>query len=192
MILNYNLVSNAIQISGVDLQGVDFPALANGVALGVCNWVVVPSNFALTGVCTGTAGAGTTIGRYIVTPNIGLVLSGLQGAGLSGVQVNPIARAIAVGVATAFTASATYQGVATGVGTGVDNAWVSLSNPTTLGASIQAALNGMGYNGINISPLSFGLGVGLASMLQTGTGTGTVTGASGPTPATGTSISRIV
>lgn len=185
-------MTTAIITSGANLQGNGFPTLAQGVSIGVCAWMVSPSNFALNGVCTGTAGSGSVLGKYTVTPNVGTVLAGLQSAGMKGTLIPEIASAIALGVANACIATASYQGVSVGVGTGTDISTVVLSNPTTLALSIASALQAVGYTGGNILPLSNGLGIGLASMLQTGTGTGTVIGASGPTPATGTSISRIL
>ena len=97
-----------------------------------------------------------------------------------------------IGVANAFNSSAQYQGVSAGVGVGADTVTKVTANPATLTAAIMAAASGTGLKGVSMPQLAGALGTGIASLVSTASGFGTVTGAGGPTPAAGTSVSRVV
>jgi hypothetical protein len=185
-------IAAAIQAAAPDLTGPVWPRFTTAIGIGVASWIVNPANFGLVGVTTGVAGSGTVTGKFTVVPNVFIVATQMSSANLTGRNVTPMARAAAIGVATSLTSTALYQGVSAGVGTGSDVSVVSLSNATTLIASLQVACSTVGYTGANVASLCTGLGNGIALMLQAGTGFGASAGPSGPSPAVGSSTSWIV
>jgi hypothetical protein len=188
MPVNPTLIANAILAASPDLTGLVWPSLCQAVGIGVSTWIVGnPANFALTGVTVGTVGTGSVTGTLVFPPQPALVLAQMTE---TGVLASRIGESIAFGVSTGLTGSQ-YVGVSTGVGTGTDTSFVSLSNGATLTASLLLACQGLSLVGVDIPNLCVGLGNGLAAMLQLGTGVGVVAGPSGPAPSTGVSLSTV-
>lgn len=171
--------------------------LLAGIANGVSSWAISqPGNLQLTGTAVGTVGAGTVVPAttlLVVGPKEGLITANLSGAGVAGPVAPSLGRVVAFGIAQAFTTSAQYFGVSSGVGVGQDVSVITVSNPSTLASLLVSTLSGtFGSAGPTLSNLALGLGIGIASMLLGATGTGTVTGASGPSPASGVTTSVVV
>lgn len=178
-------------------NGPAFVSLATGIGNGMAMWAVgQPSNLAMTGLSTGTIGAGTIFAattRIVVPPNVAVVLSSLIGAGLTGPLAQSLGPVIAYGISSAFGTSGQYQGVVAGVGIGQDFSFVNVSNTITLNSILTATLVGaFGGIGVALPSLALGLAMGISALLLQAIGTGTVTGPPGPTPGTGTSISVVV
>lgn len=180
----------AIIAAGPDLRGVLFARVATFVGIGVTTWALLPSNLAMQGVTTGTVGSGTAAGKVFVAP-APLIVPAQALTVLFGVQAPSVARAVGVGVAAAFNATAAYQGVSVGVGVGADTSKVSLANGPALTLALSSAAVTTGLVGVDMARLCAALGPGIATLLLTGTGTGTVAGIASPLPGVGTSTSRV-
>lgn len=177
-------ITTAILSAGsADLTGPNFPRVATGIGNALALWAVSPLNLALTGVTTGQAGAGVVTGTLTVLPAVPAMVAALSGAGLNGITAPFMAKAVSIGVANAFTASAAYTGTSVGVAIGTDVSYVTVANAATLipvlNVSLTAALTG---SGPNVGTLSIGLGNGIVALLLTGTGVGVVAGTPAPTP----------
>lgn len=173
------------------MQGPAWIQLAGVIGSAVFAWSQSPSNLSLQGVTTGVAGGGFVTGTIFVRPIPLPVSASLDAAGLVGVDAALIGQAVGIGVATTFSASATYQGTSAGVGSGTDVSRISVANGPALVLALNAAAATAGLRGVSVPRISTGLGPGIAALLLTGTGTGVVSGPSGPAPAVGTSISRV-
>jgi hypothetical protein len=183
-------ITSAIIAAGPTLKGADFLKIASAVGNGVASWALIPANLALQGVTTGVVGGGVVNGKVFVVP-APLVPGSVASVGLLGMMAPTLAQAVGIGVATAFNASAQYQGVSSGVGVGTDVSKVSVANGPSLILMLQGVMNSSGLVGGDVPRLASGLGTGIAALLLTGTGAGAVTGPAGPSPAGGTSISRV-
>lgn len=184
-------ITQAILAAGPDLRGPVWAKLATMIGIGVTAWAIIPANLALQGVTAGAAGSGAVTGKVFVVPAPLPVPAAVALASLLGPVAPNAARAVGLGVAAAFNASAAYQGVSVGVGTGTDVSKVSLANGPSLVTALGLAATTTGMTGVDISRICAGLGPGIASLLLTGTGTGVVAGPVGPAPGAGTSLSRV-
>lgn len=192
MPLTAPIITNAIIAAGPELKGPSWFQLCGVLGVAVMSWAIVPANVVLAGATTGVAGAGAVYGKLSVIPsplpvNLGMTLSGLLGP-----SAPSVGRAVGVGVAAAINASAAYQGVSPGVGTGTDVSKVTFANGPALTLLITNVAASMGMVGPSMPQLANGLGTGIAALLMTGTGLGTVTGPAGPSPSVSTSISRVI
>ena len=178
--------------------GILFDQLALGVGIGITTWAISqPQNLALSGVATGVAGAGSIVfaaSKLLVPPTVAAVSAGLAGAGMVGPASPALATIMALGVSQAFTTYAQYFGVVAGVSNGLDVSKITVANPATLTAALQASLTGTMGAGPALSQLVAGLGVGLANLLLLGTGQATVAGIPTypPVPATTSTFSVVV
>jgi len=184
MPLTPNAITSAIMLAGsTDLLGPNFPRVAQGVGNAVSAWSQVPINLALTGVTSGQAGAGVVTGTLNVAPSVALMTAAFASAGLQGPTAPLLAKAISIGIATSFTASAAYTGTSVGVAIGSDVSRITVANSLTLipvlSLALSSALTG---SGPNLGTLSIGIANGIASQLLTGTGIGVVAGTPSPTP----------
>lgn len=185
-------ITAAILAAAPDLKGPSWVRLATVVGVAVSTWSVVPSNVSLTGVTTGAAGAGAVTGKITIPPDsLPVPTSALQHS-LLGLNMGSMARAIGVGVATAFNASAAYSGVSIGVGSGTDVSKITLANGPALVAVLSSVALSQGMVGVHIPVLSSALGLGIATQFLAGTGFGAVAGPVGPAPGVGTSISQVL
>lgn len=191
MPLSAPTITAAILAAGTDLRGPSWFRLAPVIGAAVYAWSQIPGNLVVSGVTVGVAGGGSVFGTLVVPPNPVPVEAAAAAAGLLGFAAPMLARAIGVGVATAFSTSGTYIGVSAGVGTGTDVSHIVSANGPALIAAITAAAGASGVLGVNVPRIASGLGTGIAVLLLTGSGVGVVTGPSGPSPAAGTSISRV-
>lgn len=185
-------ITAAIIAATPDLPGTDFQRLALLLGVGIYTWAIVPSNIVVQGVTTGAIGAGTVTGKLFVAPVPATVNGAFAAAGLLGPAGQQMARGIAVGVATAFSANAQYFGASAGVGAGTDISKITVANPATLTAAVLAAAPAVGFAGPNLSQIAIAVGTGVSALLLTGTGVGGVAGPSGPSPSGGTSVSKVV
>lgn len=181
MALTSAAVTAAILSAAPEMAGPTGLILAQAVGNAVVPWAVLPANFFLTGIVTGTLGAGTVQGTLLVPPNVAVVSSALASAGVLGPTSVILAKAIALGISSAFS-TAQYVGPSIGVGVGVDVSAVSFANPATLIPAISAGL--LGASGPLIA---VGIGNGIVSLLLLSVGTGVVIGPPSPTPSAGTS-----
>lgn len=191
MALTPPMITAAIAAAGPELKGIVWVRLTVVLGIAVATWAQVPANLAMQGVTTGAAGSGVVTGKMAVTPAPLPVPAAVSAATVVGLDAASVARAVGLGVAAAFNASATYQGVSVGVGSGTDVSKVSLSNGPSLVAAIQAAALSTAFGGVVMPRVATGLGTGIAALLLTGTGIGVVAGPVGPAPGAGTSVSRV-
>jgi hypothetical protein len=174
-------VTAAILAAAPEMAGPTGLILAQAVGAAVVPWANLPANLALTGITTGTVGAGTVLGALTVPPNVAVVSGALAAAGVVGPTSAILAKAIAIGISTSFS-TAQYAGPSIGVGVGADVSVMAIVNPFTLIPLLSAGLTGAS------GPLvSTGIGNGIANLLALGTGIGAVTGSPSTTPGTGTS-----
>ena len=177
--------------------GVTYDKLAQGVAQGICQWGVSnPANLKLTGIATGSAGAGKILAAAskIVVVSSGAVAAALKGAGMNGPLSQSLGTAVETGIVQAFSTQAQYSGTSPTVAVGADVAKVSVANgPSLVGMLKQTLAASMGV-GPAYGMMATGLGIGIAALLLTGTGTGTVTGTPvvPAAPATGTTTSVVI
>lgn len=181
-------ITSAILAAGPSMTGVNFPVVASAVGNALYSWIINPANFFLSGVTTGTMGAGVVLGTLICPPNVAAILSGLSSFGVVGTTAPMLAAPIANGVSTVLTSSGQYTGASVGVAVGSDISVVTFSNPTTL-ASLILSLIGTGPTS---SQVSSGLALGISTMLMSMTGVGIVSGAPVNGPSTGTSPANAV
>lgn len=184
MPLTPSLITTAILTAGAaDLKGPNFPRIAAAIGNGVSSWLQVPVNLALSGVTSGQAGGGVVTGTISVVPAIPLMTASFASAGLRGPTAPFLAKAVSLGIATSFTASAAYTGVSVGVAIGSDVSKITIANSITLipvlSLALATALQGVGPN---VGILSIGLGNGISAQLLTGTGVGVVAGTPAPSP----------
>jgi hypothetical protein len=192
MPLTPQAITAAIRTAAPDLQGPDFQRLAVVLGNAISAWAVLPANVVVRGTTAGAAGAGVVSGNLAVVPQAVILNNAFAGAGLLGPNGQQVARAVGIGVANAFTTSALYVGASAGVGSGTDASRISFANASTLTAAILAAGQGLGIAGNDFATLAAAVGTGVAALLLTATGIGAVAGPSGPAPAAGTSISKVV
>jgi hypothetical protein len=186
------IISGAIIAATPDLPGPDTAKLAAVLGAAIQAWALIPSNVVINGVTTGAIGSGAVLGKLFV-PVVPLPVNGaFVGFGFVGTNGQQLARGVGVGVATAFNTSGAYVGVSAGVGAGADVSKITFANPATLTALIISFGAAAGFLGPLFGALAGALGTGIAGLLVTGTGVGSVAGAGGPSPAAGTSISRVV
>lgn len=189
-----NAANIALQVvaAGPKPGGPSLGQLASAVGAGVAAWVAA-GGVVITGVSSGTAGAGTVVGKYAVVPNPLPVAAALSGGGIVGVTAPAIATAVGIGVGTALNTDATYVGVCAGVGIGADQVVVVYADAPSLTAALATAMTAAGIVGPTAPALAAGLGVGIAALVSTGTGTGVVSSpVTGPSPAVSASTSRLV
>lgn len=191
MALSSTLITQSILAAGPDLRGPNWNLVAVAVGAGVFAWALSPSSLALGGVTTGATGSGAVLGKLSVVPAPLPVPVAAAVAGLLGLVAPSVARAVGLGVAAAFNASAQYRGASVGVGSGTDLSKVVVSNGPALVASLAASAASSGLRGVDVGTLCAGLGTGLAALLGTATGVGVVAGPVGPAPGVGTSISGV-
>jgi hypothetical protein len=179
------------------LNGPAFQQFASGLGNGVALWAVgQPQNLSLTGLATGTVGAGTITApttRLSVVPRETAVLGALAGFGVQGPAAAAMATVVAIAIAQVFTVSGQYQGIAAGVGTGQDVSTVTVANMGTLATILMGTLAGaFGATGPALTSWAAGLAAGVATLLLGSTGTGTVVGTAGPAPASGPTTSVVI
>lgn len=179
------LLSNRAS-GGFAFFGAPYDLLASGIANGVVQWGVNnPMNLALKGVSVGAAGVGIIqypSSSIVVSPNVGLVVAGLTGAGVKGALALSLATAVATGISQGFMTSAQYVGTSATVGAGQDISKITTANASVLVGILNMTLRASLGSGPAISMMASGLGVGIASQLLMGTGTATITPAPGSPP----------
>ena len=186
------LVTNAIRGAGPTLTGPTWLKLSSAIGIAVVQWSRNRANVALTGSGGGVIGAGRVTGKLTITPNAVPVTGSLASAGFKGLSSTKIGAAVGVGIADAYSASATYSGQSMGWGVGSDTSKVTTAVSATLTPLLVAAMAGQGLAGPQASLLAAGLSPGIATLFLTGFGTGVATGGGGPLPGTGTSTSGVV
>ena len=193
-------VAASIRAAATFPGGLTWIPLTEAIGAGVVLWATSnPVNLALTGVTTGTLGAGVASGSITVPANVGAVTGAFTSAGIVGPTSGLLATAIAVGVSTSFTASATYTGPSVGVSSGTDLSRISVANPATLIASLSSTFGSTfsslgGFAGAPTqTQLATAIGNGIALLLQGGVttpGTGIVA-PTAPAPGAGTGTSPL-
>ena len=92
-------------------------SIGRGIGKGLVSWL--GSGVYLNGVGTGTSGAGSLSGTYLISPNQLLVEGSLRSGGLLGVGVSDLALAINLSVSGVYSLVGSSSGVGTGTFTGV-------------------------------------------------------------------------
>lgn len=175
------------------LTGTAMSRFAAALSTAIYNWTVTPTNVRLTGVTTGTAGAGNVTGKLIVPPAPQVMQAGFLAAGVTGPQSSRVATAISSAISTAFTATGGYTGPSAGVGVGTDASKVTVANAATLASQLMAVLVPiLGGSGPAASTVARGISIGVAGQLLLGTGIGVVAGSVSPTPSVGTSSGQVI
>lgn len=190
MALTGQCIAAAIIAAGPELAGPNGPKLAQAIGNAVYKWITVQLNVKLTGVTTGSAGAGTVNGKLLVAPAIPLVSAGLAAFSVSGPTAAFLAKAVSVGLATVISASGQYTGPSVGVGIGTDISKVVFANPATLTPLLLLEMgNALGGTGLSAPSVAGGLSVGISNQILLATGVGVVAGVPTypPAPAVGTS-----
>lgn len=184
------VITAAILGSAPDLKGPSWLLLASAVGEAVSLWARLPSSITLTGVVTGTVGGGKVTGKLFIAPTPIPLPATVLAAGFSGPLSPRIGAAIGMGVSTALNASAGYTGNSIGA-IGADVSKVIASNPATLTTFLVGSMASRGLKGPQAPLLASGVANGIAAMILTGIGTGVAAGAPGPSPAVGSSISKV-
>lgn len=143
------------------------------------------------GVTVGTAGAGaivTPASKVVLSPNPGLLVTGLSSTGMVGPLSVSLATVVSAALASCLSKFGQYAGVSLGVGVGGDVSKVILADQTSLGGLLLSQLGPAPA----APQMAYGLAAGISLLLLTATGTGTVTGAVSPAPASGISKSVLV
>jgi hypothetical protein len=151
----------------------------------------------LAGVTTGTAGSGTVVAAppsLFFPPQPLPVNAGLSATSVLGPTGPRVGAAVGLGVANGLNKSAGYAGVSIGVGSGTDLSKVAYADPALLTSLLTATFAAANIRGPTGLRLAGGLGSGLAVLALTGASVvpGIVTGAPTPSPAVGTSTSKVV
>lgn len=184
-------LASTILAAGPEFKGPDFTQLATVYSIAVTTWWQSPTNLVVNGVTTGTVGGGVVNGKLFISPDPSPMVAAFAPAGLAGPLAPLLGRALGVGLASTINASGQYVGVSVGVGAGSDIVTALVSNtPALTGIFMTSSLPRLA--GFDTRKLAVALSVGTSAMLLTGRGTGVVTGPTGPAPAAGTSISRVV
>lgn len=190
MSLSSPIITQAILASAPDLTGVAWIRLTQVIGVAVATWA--QTGIVVQGVTSGGAGSGTVTGQLILVPAPLIVPNAAALALLLGPIAGPASRAIGMGIATAFTSSASYSGASVGVGAGTDISKVTAANGPALVAALSLACTSSGIVGVTMPQICQGLGSGISSLILTATGVGVVAGAAGPIPSVGTSLSKVV
>lgn len=190
MALTAQSLTAGIILAGPELAGPTGPKLAQAIGNAVYKWITVQINVKLTGVTTGTAGAGAVNGKLLLAPAIPLISAGLSAFSVTGPTSAFLAKAVSVGLATVISASGQYTGPSVGVAVGADISKTVFANPATLLPLLLADMGAaLGGTGLSAPSVAGGLAVGISNQILTMTGTGVVAGVPiyPPAPAAGTS-----
>ena len=183
----------SIIAAGPTLKGPSFFKTAAAVGQGVSAWLLLgPAATVMTGSVTGTAGAGVVNGKLFVVPVVPAMTAAFAANLMVGPTAAKLAAAVTMGLANNLNATATYKGVAAGVGAGPDISKVTAAIPATLIPILVGSFASKGMVGPSALRLSTAIAVGTCAVIMTGTGTGVATGPTGPAPATGISTCTIL
>lgn len=175
-------------ISAGSLVGPTWFKVASAIGIGVSNWILTgPGATMMTGSSNGTLGGGAVNGKLFVVPLVPAMAAAFAAQGLRGPTAFRMASAVATGLAINLNATATYKGVAAGVGAGADISKVTVANSATLVPFLVGAFASKGMVGPSAFKMARAVAVGTCAILMTGTGTGVVAGPTGPAPGTGIS-----
>lgn len=178
----YSLFLQNSALAPTPFVGPSAPLLWQKLSQALYTWIATPSNISLTGVASGTFGAGAVQGTITLLPNTSLVFAGLS-AGPIGPNATSLATILSTTLSQALT-GISYQGLSPTVGVGVDTAVASLVNTATLTLALASVFG--------LMPIHVGVSQGISNLLYTMTGSGTVSGPSSTTPSTGASLSTLV
>jgi hypothetical protein len=197
-VINVVTIYQALQMyrsaASVPLDGPSFNALAWSIADAVAAWIHNPLNVTLTGMATGTVGAGTLptgTTRLNCIPVVPSMQASLVMAGVQGPLASPLATVVTLALAYVITQSGGYSGVCPTVGVGTDASKVTMVQAITLVEGLERSMASFNVTGVASPMLARGLGIGIASLVLTTTGIGKVIGVSGPSPSTGPSFSMV-
>ncbi len=201
MAITQAVLQTALQSSRVagihPFGGVTYIQLASSVASAVALWAVGnPTNLSLEGSALGTSGVGVivpTLSKYVLLPNVGVMMQGLISGGLNGPLALSLATAMTTGLVTAFNVSGQYSGISPFVGVGTDRSTTLVVNRATLIALLSSQMGAMMGPGPASLNMATGLGNGIANLFLTGIGTGAVQGTPSvpPTQMTGKTLSVV-
>lgn len=163
-------ITLALQAAGPEFLGPTFGPLSIAIGQAVHTWAILPTNLALTGVTTGTAGSGLATGLVTVPPNPLLAASMFTANGVVGPTGVSLARAIGIGIPAAFTAGAQYAGLSVGVSSGTDLSKISVVNPATLNLQLLPIMqaNFGGVLGISAAQTALAITNAVISLLAAG------------------------
>lgn len=183
-------ITAAILAAGPALKGPTFIQIATAVGIAVTAWIQIPGNVILNGVTTGTAGAGSANGKFLMP------IAPLPGTFPANTMLGPVGLemsvAIGLGVSTALNATAQFTGVSVGVGAGSVIAKTTVANPYTLLPILSASLAAQGIVGPSSLLISKACAEGISLLVMAGGGAGVVVGPPAPAPSVGTSICKLV
>ena len=185
-------VSIDSNLKGFSIVGQADPLLAQGIGNTIGAWALTPGNILVTGVTTGTGGAGAVLGKLGVPPVPGASAI-MLGAGAIGPMASAIAESVNLGVSASFTAMAQYAGASVGVGVGADVSMV-VSVQTGVLISMLMAFPPAYFAGMPTGgqkPLCTGIGLIVSAQLALAVGGGAVVGPPSPSAAAGISNSVI-
>ena len=184
------VITSSIIAAAPTLNGPRWFQLASCIGQAVATWAVIPINVNISGVVTGTVGAGAVTGKMFFLPTPLPVPAMVAAAGFVGPSAVLLANGVGLGVSGALNASAGYVGVSAGA-IGADVSKVVFANPETLITLLSSIFAANGFLGPLAPELATGIGAGIAELVMTGTGTGAAAGVPGPAPAAGTSKSSL-
>lgn len=194
MALSPPTIISALKAAAPEFNGPSFLSLSSAIGTSIYTWAITPSNILISGITSGTAGSGTVTGFLTVPPNPALAVSVFSGNGVVGPNGVALARALGVGIPTAF-ASAQYTGPSIGVSSGTDLSKITSVNVATLTPILLSNMQSFfsGSLGPSAPQIATAISSAVGILLSTGAttpGTGIVipvTPVSGP--ASGTSPS---
>ena len=161
MPLQIPAIESALLAAGASFQGPLYPLFCKALSSSIVTWALgQPLNVGLAGITAGSAGSGTVLGIVQFFPNVGLVLPSVQAAGFLGIQTPALVQAIVTGLTVGLTGTV-YTGTSVGVGAGTDTSLVTVSNPVTLQAILQAQLTAFLGVGVLVPSFAAGLSQGL-------------------------------
>jgi len=186
------LIQANMALAAPELQGQVWLQFSSVLSDAIVNWLNGVSSISIKGTTTGTAGAGTVVGKLFVVPQPLSVSAAMSAAQFLGFLAPNVSRAVGVGVANAFNIGAVYTGVSAGVGVGTDVTTRVTANPITLTKEIMQSAALSGFRGPLMPPISIALGNGISSLFLGAKGVGVVTGTPAPSPSTGISSCSVV
>jgi len=179
-------ITAAILAAGPTLKGTTWVAYATGVGIGVAAWAPIPVNCLIMGTTLGIMGGGAVTGKVVIPPNVPAVVASVKASSAVGLVSTEMATAIALGVASAYSATGQYSGMSVGA-IGANQSKIVWANGPTLITQLIAGLASQAIVGAAGLTIANGLGPGIATMFLGGTGTGVAVGPPAPLPGIGVS-----
>lgn len=163
------------QLKGRGIVGPFATNLSSALGTGIQNFV---ASLIVQGTATGTLGAGTGTGKWMLDPVSGsqILDTNLQANVIPGQNKTSLAQSVAFGTSSVINTSAVVQTAVVGVAVGAETGIIANPDPVAATSFIYAALTANAIVGTKATNLASGLGQGIAAWFATGIITNVVTG----------------